>query len=68
MLAGPDVESALAFMSQESPARGMLADLDDAQRTAALENLRAVVAEHTTPEGALFGTAGWLITASRSGG
>lgn len=68
MLAGLDVESAFAFMSQESPARGMLADLHDAQRTAALDKLRAVVAEHATPEGVLFGTAGWLITASRRSG
>lgn len=67
MLAGLDVESAFTFMSQESPARGMLADLDDAQRIEALDNLRAVVAEHATPDGVLFGTAGWLITARHSG-
>jgi SAM-dependent methyltransferase len=65
MRAGLDVESAFDFMSQESPARGMLADLNDAQRAAALDNLRAVVAEHATPEGIFFGTAGWLVTASR---
>jgi hypothetical protein len=68
MLAGHDVSSAFAFMSQESPARGMLADLNVAQRATALDNLRAVVAEHATPEGVLFGTAGWLITASHRSG
>ena len=65
MLAGADVASAYAFVSNLGPARGLLDDLSDADRAVALDNLRAVVAEHATPDGVTFGTAGWLITATR---
>src|SRR4051812_4815379 len=63
MNAGKDAATAYAFVSDIGPTRGLLNDLTDAEKAAALDNLRAVVAEHETPEGMLFGTAGWLITA-----
>jgi len=64
MLAGPDVESAYAFVSQIGQTRGMLDDLSDADRVEALRRLRDVLAEHVTQDGVRFGTAGWLITAT----
>jgi hypothetical protein len=64
MLAGPDVESAYAFVSNLGNTRGLLDDLGDADRVAALANLRSVLAANAAPEGVVLGTACWLITAT----
>ena len=42
---------------------GVLADLDDAGRATALAALRATLEAHLGPDGVLFGSASWLVTA-----
>ena len=43
----------------------MLEGLDEAGRQRAIDNLRASTSGHETPDGVLFGSATWTITASR---
>jgi hypothetical protein len=43
----------------------MLTDLDDARRSRALEELRENTAAHETPEGVLYDSAIWIITATQ---
>ncbi|HUR17358.1 MAG TPA: hypothetical protein VMZ51_00285 [Acidimicrobiales bacterium] len=45
--------------------RGMLDGLDGATSTRVLDELRAHLATHATPEGVLLAATGWLITARR---
>ncbi|MFF3288417.1 class I SAM-dependent methyltransferase [Streptomyces sp. NPDC003023] len=60
---GRDAEQAYAFVS------GMLArlveDLDEAGRARALAGLRADIEAHATPEGVLYTSATWIVTATR---
>jgi SAM-dependent methyltransferase len=44
----------------------MLQGLDDAGRARALEALRTTMAAHQTGSGVVFGSAAWIITATRS--
>jgi hypothetical protein len=44
----------------------MLEGLDDAGRQRAIDNLHATTSAHATPEGVLFGSATWTITARKS--
>jgi SAM-dependent methyltransferase len=44
----------------------LLLGTDEAQRTAATANLRALFAAHQTPDGVRLGSAAWLITARRA--
>jgi ubiquinone/menaquinone biosynthesis C-methylase UbiE len=44
----------------------MLDGLDDASRARALDDLRATVAAHDTPEGVVYGSAAWLVRAQRA--
>jgi SAM-dependent methyltransferase len=62
---GTDAEDAFAFIRTTGPVRGLAQDLDDDARERGLSALREAVAAHETPDGVLFGTAVWLITASR---
>jgi SAM-dependent methyltransferase len=64
MRLGDDVESAYAFVSRMGNTRGLLDDLDEDDRSAALGNLRSVLAEHATPRGVVLGTSSWLVTAT----
>jgi SAM-dependent methyltransferase len=64
---GADAEEAYAFVSDLGITRGLLGDLDDETRAKAMEGLRRVVDEHATPDGVLFGSSSWLVTAERSG-
>ena len=64
MRLGDDVESAYAFVSRMGNTRGLLDDLGEDDRVAALGNLRSVLADHATPQGVILGTASWLITAT----
>jgi hypothetical protein len=43
----------------------LLADLDEGQKAEALDNLRANVAAHATPDGVVFGSTSWVMTARR---
>lgn len=62
---GADADDAWAFVSGMGIVRGLSHDLGEAMRQEALERLREVVDEHETPEGVLFASAAWLITARR---
>jgi hypothetical protein len=62
---GADAGDAFAFLAGSGVTRGLLGDLDDGARQAALDELRAALAEHETPDGVLLGAAAWLTTAGR---
>jgi SAM-dependent methyltransferase len=62
---GTDADDAWAFVSELGIIRGLTAGLDDAQRQAALDRLRQVVDASETSDGAVLGSAAWLITATR---
>ncbi|MXM66456.1 methyltransferase domain-containing protein [Streptomyces sp. HUCO-GS316] len=44
----------------------MLTDLDDSRREQSLADLRATLRAHETPDGVLYPSATWLITATRA--
>lgn len=60
---GADADDAFGFMSTGGLARGMLADLGEADRRRAVDALRAAMAAHGT--GVVFGSAAWVISALR---
>jgi SAM-dependent methyltransferase len=62
---GPDVARAEALVL--GLVGGVLADLDDAGHAAALAALRATLEAHLGPDGVLFGSAAWLVTAEPVG-
>lgn len=62
---GDDVDDAMTFLSTFGITRGLTESLDEEARAAAFDLLRQTVARHATPDGVLFGTAAWLITAQR---
>lgn len=62
---GPDADRAYALVSTQKLARDLLDGLDAAARRRALDDLRAVLEAHATPDGVLFGSACWVITAER---
>ena len=61
---GTDADDAYSFVSTFGITRGLTADLDDATRTATLEQLRQTLKDHETTDGVLFGGSAWLITAA----
>ena len=65
MYYGDDAEQAYGFVSGMGFTRGLMADLDQASRVAALEKLRATLEAAETDQGVLFGSSAWLITARR---
>ena len=62
---GSDADDAFGFVTGLQVIKSMLADLDDALRAQALDNLRATAAAHATPDGVIFGSAAWVITARK---
>lgn len=62
---GPDAERAYAMVSTQGLARQALEGVAGQARTDALARLRAVLAAHETPDGVLFGSTCWIITARR---
>lgn len=62
---GADADDAFGFMSTGGMARGMLADLGEADRRRALDALRATMAAHADGTGVVFGSAAWVISAVR---
>jgi SAM-dependent methyltransferase len=65
LMFGATTAEAYELMCDDGPARGLLEDLGDADKAAALDRLRAVIATHETPSGVTFGSASWLIRARR---
>ena len=62
---GSDTEGAYTFISGLQAVLMMLEDLDEATTAQALGNLRATVAAHETPDGVVFGSAAWVLTARK---
>jgi ubiquinone/menaquinone biosynthesis C-methylase UbiE len=62
---GSDAEDAFGFARTTGPVKGLLDELDAPTAARALEALRATLAAHETPEGVLFDSRAWLITARR---
>jgi SAM-dependent methyltransferase len=62
---GTDIDDAYRFVSGLQPVLMMLEDLDEATRAQALANLRDVVAAHEAPEGVIFRSAAWVVTARK---
>ena len=62
---GADAEDAFGFVSALGLTRGLLGELDDDARQAALDDLRDRLAAHATPDGVRLGASAWLITARR---
>jgi hypothetical protein len=62
---GPDADDAYAFAAGLQPVLMMLADLDDAGKAQALDNLRSTIDDHATPDGVVFGSTAWIITARK---
>jgi hypothetical protein len=63
MVFGRDADDAYAFVTSMGIVRGLSHDLDDTTRAEALAKLRATIDAHATPDGVLFDSAAWLITA-----
>ena len=62
---GRDADDAYTFLQTFGITKGLTETLGDDERRRAMDALLAVVDEHETPEGVLFGTSAWLITATR---
>lgn len=60
---GLDAADAFAFACRTSVARGLLGGLDEVTSAKALSALRDVMRTHETPEGVLFKSATWFISA-----
>jgi ubiquinone/menaquinone biosynthesis C-methylase UbiE len=63
---GKNVEQALRFVSAYPSSLEILSGLGDAERPAALERLRATLAEHDTGAGVLVESGAWFVTARRT--
>jgi hypothetical protein len=44
---------------------GLVRDLDDTARARAVDALRSTMEAHAGPDGVMFGSAAWVITATR---
>ena len=64
-LLGDDPDAAYDFIAGLMVTQMLLKDLDEAKKTEALNNLRATIASHQTPDGVVFGAAAWIITAHK---
>ncbi|HEV7535809.1 MAG TPA: class I SAM-dependent methyltransferase [Acidimicrobiia bacterium] len=62
---GADLDDAYGFVAGSHPVLMLLADLDEAKKAEALGNLRASVAAHQTPDGVVFGSTAWVMTARK---
>lgn len=60
---GATADDAFAFLGSGGMARGMTQDLSDEDRARAFDALRQTFADHETPDGVVFGSSAWLITA-----
>jgi hypothetical protein len=63
---GEDAEAAFAFQRGMGFTDFLLEGLDEATRAEALDALRATIEVHETPEGVLYPSATWIVTARRA--
>jgi SAM-dependent methyltransferase len=61
---GADPNEAVEYLAGTGPGRAALDSVPDDQRPAALDAVRAVLADHAEPGGVRLGAAIWIITAS----
>jgi SAM-dependent methyltransferase len=59
---GADADDAYGFIRDLNQVRTLLEDLDEPTKARGLDNLRAVIAAHETPEGVIFGSSAWVVT------
>ena len=64
---GSDADDAFGFVSQLNVLRALMEDLDEPSKAQAFENLRATAAAHETPDGVIFRSASWVVTARKPG-
>jgi SAM-dependent methyltransferase len=62
---GADAASAYAFLSSMGLSRFLLSGLSAEAREAALAGLRADIEAHAGPDGVLYDSAAWIVTAQR---
>jgi ubiquinone/menaquinone biosynthesis C-methylase UbiE len=60
---GLDPAEAAAYLAESGPGRAVLETVAEADRSAALDAVRAVLADHLTPNGVQLGAAVWITTA-----
>jgi SAM-dependent methyltransferase len=60
---GADADDAFSFVSTLGITRGLTQELDDARKSAALDALHAILVEHETDAGVLFGGSAWRVRA-----
>lgn len=61
---GADAEDAFPFVQQLPFTTGLIAEMEPGDRSEALARLRRSLEEHSTPDGVLYGSSAWIITAS----
>jgi SAM-dependent methyltransferase len=61
---GADPNEAVDYLAGTGPGRAVLDSVPDDQQPAALDAVRAVLADHAEPGGVRLGAAIWIITAS----
>jgi SAM-dependent methyltransferase len=66
MYMGSDAARAFDSVKRLGIVSGLLGDLDEGTRVAALGALRQMIADHETPDGVLFGSSSWLVRAVRA--
>jgi SAM-dependent methyltransferase len=64
-VAGTDADEAFEFARTLGITVGMLRDLDEPSRTAALGSLRQAMVDHVTADGVVFASGIWVVTAVR---
>jgi SAM-dependent methyltransferase len=62
---GTDADDAYGFLIGLNPVLMLLEDLDEPRTAEALENLRIMIADHETPEGVVFRSTAWVVTARK---
>lgn len=63
---GADPDAAADYLADSGPGRAVLETVAEADRPAALDAVRTVLADHVTPAGVELGAAIWLTTARRN--
>jgi SAM-dependent methyltransferase len=62
---GDDADDAFGFVTQLHVFQQLLEDLDDETRAQPLDHLRATIAAHETPDGVIFRSLAWVMTARK---
>ena len=63
---GEHADAAYRFVRGLGFTASMLEGLDATIRARALDDLRSPIEDHSTPEGVLYPSAAWLVTAHRT--